>query len=137
MSEVAYVLCHLCCVYDVQVDGEENTHIQSVMFENFPINTAKFLIDGSELLLGSEYRTYLQSYDMISGRALHIPCPISGPEINSMSVSISKTSYMAISLSLSLSLSLLPLQKVRLMPLCSHCEFSLSRGRNVGGMVKI
>ncbi|KAF4527618.1 hypothetical protein B566_EDAN015421 [Ephemera danica] len=55
------------------------------MFENFPICTAKFAVDGSELLLGSEYRTYLQSYDMNTGRALHIPCPVSGPEINSMS----------------------------------------------------
>jgi hypothetical protein len=58
------------------------------MFENFPISSAKFVADGSELLLGSEYRAHMQSYDMETGRALHIPCPVSGPEISSMSVSI-------------------------------------------------
>ncbi|XP_034950766.1 U3 small nucleolar RNA-associated protein 18 homolog [Chelonus insularis] len=58
-----------------QIDGKENPKLQSIKFENFRINSAKFLKDGTEVLAGSRTKSYSQCYDLMTGRTYKIPLP--------------------------------------------------------------
>lgn len=46
-----------------------------MQFERFPIHTAKFLKEGTEILVGSMSHAHCHSYDLISGKTLRIPLP--------------------------------------------------------------
>ncbi|XP_043278419.1 U3 small nucleolar RNA-associated protein 18 homolog [Venturia canescens] len=58
-----------------QIDGRENTKLQSIRFEKFPINCAKFLHQGSEVIVGSRNCAYSHAYDLMSGKTHKIPLP--------------------------------------------------------------
>jgi hypothetical protein len=60
--------------------------VYKTAFKNFPISSAKFSADGRELLLGSEYKASMQSFDLRSNKATIIPAPMKGPEISNMEV---------------------------------------------------
>ncbi|KAK0084977.1 hypothetical protein PV325_005974 [Microctonus aethiopoides] len=51
-----------------QIDGRENNKLQSIQFERFRINHAKFLKDGTEIIAGSRNHQYSQVYDLMSGK---------------------------------------------------------------------
>lgn len=55
-----------------QVDGAENSKIQSIFLEKFPIYTAHFAADGNKILLSSR-RKYYYEYDLVSGDVTKIP----------------------------------------------------------------
>lgn len=56
-----------------QVDGKVNTKIQSIHFEDFPIHTAHFSVDGEQIIVGSKEQPYFYYYDMMSGKVVKIP----------------------------------------------------------------
>lgn len=56
------------------VDGNRNSKLHSVAFENYPIMCAKFTNDGNEALLGSRSQ-YIYSYDLMAGKATRIHLP--------------------------------------------------------------
>ncbi|CAL1284703.1 unnamed protein product [Larinioides sclopetarius] len=56
-----------------QIDGKINAKIQSIYFENFPVHTAHFSVDGSEVIVGSNKFVHLFSYDMLAGKISRIP----------------------------------------------------------------
>ncbi|XP_031833084.1 U3 small nucleolar RNA-associated protein 18 homolog wicked [Nomia melanderi] len=58
-----------------QVDGIENNKLHSMQYKKFPINVAKFLRDGTEVLIGSKYYPYCHSYNLMSGKTRKIPLP--------------------------------------------------------------
>ncbi|XP_078034166.1 U3 small nucleolar RNA-associated protein 18 homolog wicked [Augochlora pura] len=58
-----------------QVDGIENNKLHSMQYKKFPINAAKFLRDGTEVLIGSQYYPYCHSYNLISGKTHKILLP--------------------------------------------------------------
>ncbi|XP_076293401.1 U3 small nucleolar RNA-associated protein 18 homolog wicked [Lasioglossum baleicum] len=58
-----------------QVDGIENTKLHSMQYKKFPISAAKFLRDGTEVLIGSQYYPYCHSYNLISGKTNKILLP--------------------------------------------------------------
>ena len=51
----------------VQIDGKNNPNIQTVNFKDFPIKTAKFSVNGEELIVGSPNHAHFFSFDMIAG----------------------------------------------------------------------
>jgi len=69
-----------------KVDGEKNSVVHKTCFKNFPISSAKFSADGRELLLGSEFKGCMQSFDLITNKATVINSPTRGPEISNMDV---------------------------------------------------
>ncbi|XP_063975451.1 U3 small nucleolar RNA-associated protein 18 homolog [Diachasmimorpha longicaudata] len=58
-----------------QIDGKENKKLQSIKFDKFPVNSARFLKDGTEIILGSRYRNYCQIYDLMSGKTYKAQLP--------------------------------------------------------------
>ncbi|KAG7209972.1 hypothetical protein KM043_011561 [Ampulex compressa] len=58
-----------------QVDGIENNKLHSMQYKKFPITCAKFLKDGTEILVGSQYHPHCHSYNLISGKTYRIPLP--------------------------------------------------------------
>ncbi|GFS96491.1 u3 small nucleolar RNA-associated protein 18 homolog [Nephila pilipes] len=56
-----------------QIDGQLNEKIQSIRFENFPICTAHFTVDGTEIVVGSIRFMHFFSYDMLAGKISMIP----------------------------------------------------------------
>jgi len=56
-----------------QVDGVKNRHIQSVLFERFPISCAHFTVTGEEFVVGSNQHKHFFTYDMMSGKIIKIP----------------------------------------------------------------
>lgn len=46
-----------------------------MQYKKFPISTAKFLKDGTEVLLGSQYYAHCHSYNLMSGKTYKIPLP--------------------------------------------------------------
>lgn len=59
----------------VQIDGIENNKLHSMQYKKFPISRAKFLKEGTEVLLGSQFYSYCHSYNLISGKTYKIPLP--------------------------------------------------------------
>ncbi|XP_076641325.1 U3 small nucleolar RNA-associated protein 18 homolog wicked [Halictus rubicundus] len=58
-----------------QIDGIENNKLHSMQYKKFPISVAKFLRDGTEVLIGSQYYPYCHSYNLISGKTNKILLP--------------------------------------------------------------
>ncbi|XP_015120662.1 U3 small nucleolar RNA-associated protein 18 homolog [Diachasma alloeum] len=58
-----------------QIDGKENKKLQSIKFDKFPVNCARFLKDGTEIILGTRYRNYCQIYDLMSGKTYKAQLP--------------------------------------------------------------
>ncbi|KAL2736108.1 U3 small nucleolar RNA-associated protein 18 [Vespula maculifrons] len=58
-----------------QIDGIENNKLYSMQYKKFPISRAKFLKEGTEILLGSQFYSYCHSYNLISGKTYKIPLP--------------------------------------------------------------
>ena len=52
----------------MQIDGKTNPKIQTVHFEDFPLETAKFSSNGEEVIAGSLARKNFYVYDMIAGK---------------------------------------------------------------------
>jgi len=55
-----------------QVDGKDNTKLQSIQFKRFPISSAAFLKNGEEYLVGSQYNNYFYSHDLLSGKSFKV-----------------------------------------------------------------
>jgi len=51
-----------------QIDGKNNPKIQTVNFKDFPVKTAKFSVDGTEVIAGSQHHNFCYTYDMIAGK---------------------------------------------------------------------
>nr|XP_012139417.1 PREDICTED: U3 small nucleolar RNA-associated protein 18 homolog [Megachile rotundata]XP_012139418.1 PREDICTED: U3 small nucleolar RNA-associated protein 18 homolog [Megachile rotundata] len=58
-----------------QIDGIENNKLATMQYKKFPISTAKFLQEGTEILIGSQYYPYSHSYNLISGKTYKILLP--------------------------------------------------------------
>lgn len=56
-----------------QIDGDDNPLLQSVTFDGFPIETARFSGNGEKVYVGSPLHDYFYYYDMISGKAVKVP----------------------------------------------------------------
>jgi U3 small nucleolar RNA-associated protein 18 len=54
-----------------QVDGEVNPKLQSVHVQDFPISTAHFTRDGTEIVMAGERKSYYV-YDMIAGKITRV-----------------------------------------------------------------
>jgi U3 small nucleolar RNA-associated protein 18 len=59
-----------------QVDGESNPKLQSVHVQDFPISNAHFTVDGTEVVMSGERKSYY-IYDMVAGKITRI-CGIRG-----------------------------------------------------------
>ena len=63
---------HVCeLLFQVQVDGEVNPKLQSVHVQDFPISTAHFTRDGTEIVMAGERKSYYV-YDMIAGKITRV-----------------------------------------------------------------
>ncbi|XP_068983339.1 U3 small nucleolar RNA-associated protein 18 homolog [Bombus flavifrons] len=58
-----------------QVDGIENNKLHTMQYKKFPISAAKFLRDGTEVLIGSQYYAHCHSYNLISGKTYRMLLP--------------------------------------------------------------
>ena len=58
-----------------QVDGIENNKLHTMQYKKFPISTAKFLKDGTEVLIGSQYYPHCHSYNLMSGKTYRMLLP--------------------------------------------------------------
>lgn len=58
-----------------EIDGVENNKLYSTQYKHFPISKAKFLKEGTEVILGSQFYSYCHSYNLISGKTYKIPLP--------------------------------------------------------------
>lgn len=56
----------------VQVDGQVNPKLQSIHLERFPISTAHFTRDGTEVIMAGQKRSFFV-YDMMAGKVTQIP----------------------------------------------------------------
>ncbi|KAG1709162.1 U3 small nucleolar RNA-associated protein 18 [Nymphon striatum] len=66
-----------------QVDGKSNPKIQTVNFENFPIEKAHFSKDGEEIIVGGSKKSFFFCYDMIKGKINKVHLD-KGMELHSM-----------------------------------------------------
>jgi len=73
-----------------QVDGKENPKIQTVNFENFPIKTAKFSANGTEVIAGSQHHPHFFVYDMMIGKTMKVPWRNKTAEHNTQKFVVSK-----------------------------------------------
>ncbi|RWS04003.1 U3 small nucleolar RNA-associated protein 18-like protein [Dinothrombium tinctorium] len=57
-----------------QVDGKTNSKIQTVHFQKFAVDRARFTVDGEQIIVGSksQYGFYYY-YDMIAGKIIRVP----------------------------------------------------------------
>ena len=58
--------------YSFQIDGKHNPKIQSIFFEGFPVQSAHFSQDGTEVIVASKHRSF-KYYDMIAGQIITVP----------------------------------------------------------------
>ncbi|XP_076234925.1 U3 small nucleolar RNA-associated protein 18 homolog wicked [Calliopsis andreniformis] len=58
-----------------QVDGIENAKLCTMEYKKFPISSAKFFKDGTEVLIGSQYYPHCHSYNLMTGKTYRIPLP--------------------------------------------------------------
>lgn len=58
-----------------QVDGVENNKLHTMRFNKFPISSGKFVKDGTEVLIGSEYYPYCHSYNLMTGKTYKMQLP--------------------------------------------------------------
>jgi len=54
----------------MQIDGKNNSKIQTVNFQDFLINTARFSMDGNEIIVGSKLHKHFFVFDMIAGKII-------------------------------------------------------------------
>ena len=73
-SRVALVAGHSGVATLYAVDGRRNNKLHSVLFQNFPIFCAKFILNGNEAILGSRVN-HIFSYDLMSAKSTRIPLP--------------------------------------------------------------
>ena len=69
-----WCVCVCVCVCShapLQVDGEVNPKLQSIHVQDFPISTAHFTRDGTEIVMAGERKTYYM-YDMIAGKVTRV-----------------------------------------------------------------
>ncbi|XP_011300579.1 U3 small nucleolar RNA-associated protein 18 homolog [Fopius arisanus] len=74
-STVAFAAGLAGVVSIFQIDGKENKKLQSIRFDKFPVDCARFLKDGTEIVLGSKYKNYCQIYDLMSGKTYKAQLP--------------------------------------------------------------
>lgn len=53
-----------------QVDGKQNTKLQSIQFDRFPIHCASFLKNGEEFIAGSQHHSFFYSHNLMTGQSL-------------------------------------------------------------------
>ncbi|XP_011874319.1 PREDICTED: U3 small nucleolar RNA-associated protein 18 homolog [Vollenhovia emeryi] len=58
-----------------QVDGHTNEKLHSMQFKKYPISKATFMKDGTEVLLGSQYYSHCEIYNLMSGKIYKLPLP--------------------------------------------------------------
>lgn len=58
-----------------EIDGKENNKLHSLKFQKFPINTARFLKDGTQIIVGSMSFAHCFTYDLISGSTRKVSLP--------------------------------------------------------------
>lgn len=58
-----------------QVDGIANNKLHTMQYKKFPISAAKFLKDGTEVLIGSQYYAHCHSYNLMSGKTYRMLLP--------------------------------------------------------------
>lgn len=56
----------------MQIDGQVNPTLQSVHLERFPINTAHFTRDGTEVVIAGQRKSFFV-YDMVAGKITRVP----------------------------------------------------------------
>jgi len=71
-ATIALTASHDCKLNLFQVDGKNNSKLHSLFLEQFPINCAHFLSNGTEVLMSSHVR-WMYSYDMVSGTVSRVP----------------------------------------------------------------
>ncbi|KAK9499930.1 hypothetical protein O3M35_002866 [Rhynocoris fuscipes] len=71
-STVALVAGVSGCASIFQVDGQANPKLASIRFDRFPIRCARFSVDGSQFIVGSQYHSHFHVYDMIQASSLSI-----------------------------------------------------------------
>ncbi|XP_008558388.1 U3 small nucleolar RNA-associated protein 18 homolog [Microplitis demolitor] len=86
-STVAFVAGLSGVLSIFKIDGQENNKLQSVKFERFNINAAKFLRDGNEIIAGTRNHSYSQLYDLMSGKINKIPLPTGVTNMSKFEVS--------------------------------------------------
>ena len=59
-------------MYILQVDGQVNPTLQSIHLVRFPITTAHFTKDGTEVIIAGKRKSFFV-YDMMAGKITHIP----------------------------------------------------------------
>lgn len=57
------------------MDGIENNKLHTMQYKKFPISAAKFLRDGTEVLIGSQYYAHCHSYNLMSGKTYRMLLP--------------------------------------------------------------
>jgi len=73
-----------------QIDGKENPKIQTVNFENFPVKTAKFSANGTEVIAGSQHHPHFYVYDMMIGKTMKVPWRNKTAEHNTQKFEVSR-----------------------------------------------
>ncbi|XP_015521567.1 U3 small nucleolar RNA-associated protein 18 homolog [Neodiprion lecontei] len=58
-----------------QIDGKQNTKLHSMQYRRFPINTARFAKEGSEIVVGSQRHAHCHTYDLLAGKTYRVPLP--------------------------------------------------------------
>lgn len=73
-SNVALIAGVIGQINLVQVDGDENAKLNSILLENFHLSRARFSIDGREIIIGSKStQGHFFTYEMISGAVTKVP----------------------------------------------------------------
>lgn len=57
----------------VQVDGKVNAKIQSVRFQGYGVDCARFTADGEQLVVGSRFHQRFYYFDMIAAKVVTVP----------------------------------------------------------------
>ncbi|XP_032672193.1 U3 small nucleolar RNA-associated protein 18 homolog [Odontomachus brunneus] len=58
-----------------EVDGHTNKHVFTVLNEKTPVSKAVFMKEGQEILIGSHYYKYFNTFDITKRQVLNIPLP--------------------------------------------------------------
>lgn len=58
-----------------QIDGVNNNKWHTMRYKKFPISSAKFLRDGTEVLVGSQYYPHCHSFDLLTQKTNRIQLP--------------------------------------------------------------
>ena len=73
-KKMALIASYWGNIYLCEVDGKDNKHIQTVKFHRFPIDNARFINNGQQIVVGSSSKDgYFFYYDLPSGRIIKVP----------------------------------------------------------------